>query len=276
MPHPVWLLGTRHRGRLVPLGGASDERGGRWCADPDTVRPQASQRVRYASASPTTPSITERISMTRRITALAVAAVTVLAGTAACSKSNSGNNSNKTLVVGVDLPYQGAQKDTSNATLNAMQLYLDSVGGKAGNYKVQLKKYDDSTAAAGKWDDATCTKNADAHVANADEVAVMGTYNSGCAKLEEPKPNQDTTGPLLMVSHANTNPGLTKKWDAGEPEKYYPTGTRNYARVITTDDFQGTAAARFAAKDLTVKTSAPLTDNDPNAQEMAKSFHDNT
>ena len=27
-----------------------------------------------------------------------------------------------------------------------------------------------------------------------------------------------------MVSPANTNPGLTKKWDPGEPNKYYPTG----------------------------------------------------
>ena len=48
---------------------------------------------------------------------------------------------------------------------------------------------------------------------------------------------------MLMVSHANTNPGLTKPWDPGEPEKYYPTGKRNYARVVTTDDYQGTAAA---------------------------------
>ena len=135
--------------------------------------------------------------MTRRITALAVAAVTVLAGAAACSKSGSSSNTNKTLIVGVDLPFQGASADTSNATYNAMQIYLDSVGGKAGNYKVQLKKYDDSTAAAGKWDDATCNKNADAHVSNADEVAVMGTYNSGCAKLEVPKLNQDTSGPLV-------------------------------------------------------------------------------
>jgi branched-chain amino acid transport system substrate-binding protein len=27
-------------------------------------------------------------------------------------------------------------------------------------------------------------KNAQEHVANQDEVAVMGTYNSGCAKIE--------------------------------------------------------------------------------------------
>ena len=38
----------------------------------------------------------------------------------------------------------------------------------------------------------------------------MGTFNSGCAKIQVPTLNQDSTGPMLMVSHANTNPGLTK------------------------------------------------------------------
>src|SRR5204863_5495494 len=126
------------------------------------------------------------------------------------------SSAGKTLIVGVDLPFQGSSSDTSNATYNAMDIYLNSIGGKVGNYTDQLKKYDDSTAAAGKWDPTACNKNADDHVANTNEVAVMGTYNSGCAKLEAPKLNQDPSGPMLMVSHANTNPGLTKKWDANE------------------------------------------------------------
>jgi branched-chain amino acid transport system substrate-binding protein len=39
--------------------------------------------------------------------------------------------------------------------------------------------------------------------------------------------NQDPNGPMLMVSHANTYVGLTKPWDTGEPQKYYPTGKKN-------------------------------------------------
>jgi len=212
--------------------------------------------------------------MTRRITAVALIAVTALA-VAACGKANnssSGGASSKTLVVGVDLPFQGASSDTSNATFNAMQIYLDSVKDKAGNFKIQLKKYDDSTAAAGKWDPATCTANANAHASNADEVAVMGTYNSGCALLEVPVLNQAPNGPLLMVSHANTNPGLTKAWDPGTPGKYYPSGKRNYARVITTDDYQGTAAARFAAQNLKVKRCFVLNDNEIYGQGIAQAF----
>jgi branched-chain amino acid transport system substrate-binding protein len=204
-----------------------------------------------------------------------VAAITIV-GVAACNKSNNGGGSSsgggKTLIVGVDLPLQGASKDASDATTKAMQLYLDQVGGKAGKYTVKLKIYDDSTAAKGAWDDATCAKNAQDHVANKDEVAVMGTYNSGCAQIEIPVLNQDPTGPMLMVSHANTNPGLTKTWGPGEPGKYYPTGKRNYARVITTDDFQGNAAAQFAAKDLQVKRVYVLDDNQVYGQGVAKAF----
>jgi len=143
--------------------------------------------------------------MTRRMTALAAIVVAAMA-TTACNSSGSGTGSEKTLIVGIDLPLQGASKDASDATTKAMQLYLEQVGGKAGKYKVQLKIYDDSTAAAGQWDPATCTKNAQDHANNANEVAVMGTYNSGCAKLEAPVLNQAPNGPLLMVSHANTNP----------------------------------------------------------------------
>jgi branched-chain amino acid transport system substrate-binding protein len=102
----------------------------------------------------------------------------------------------------------------------------------------------------------------------------MGTYNSGCAKLIVPILNEDPSGPMLMVSHANTNPGLTKAWDPGEPDKYYPTGARNYARVVTTDDFQGAAAAQFAAQDLGVKKCYVLNDNQTYGQGVARAFAD--
>jgi branched-chain amino acid transport system substrate-binding protein len=174
----------------------------------------------------------------------------------------------------VDLPFQGSSKDSSDDAWNAMNLYLDQVGGKAGNYKVTLKKYDDSTAAKGAWDDATCKANATAHVANTDEVAVMGTFNSGCAKLEVPVLNQAPDGPMLMVSHANTNVGLTKTWDTGEPAKYFPTGNRSYARVVTTDDVQGPADAQFAAKELNIKKVYVLNDTETYGQGVAKTFAD--
>ncbi len=198
---------------------------------------------------------------------------------AACSSSGGGSGSTssaggggKTLVISTDLPLQGSSKDASDATNQAIELYLEQIGYKAGDYTIELKKYDDSTAAAGKWDQAQCTKNATDHVANVNEVAVMGTYNSGCAKIIVPVLNQDPSGPMLMVSQANTNPGLTKTWDPGEPDKYYPTGKRNYARVVTTDDNQGRAAAQFMSKDLGAKKCYILNDNETYGQGVASAF----
>lgn len=176
------------------------------------------------------------------------------------------------LIIATDLPLQGASKDASDDTNNAISLLLEQAGGKAGAYNVTLKPYDDSTAAAGAWDAATCAKNASDHVANKAEVAVMGTYNSGCAKIEVPVLNADTTGPMLMVSHANTNPGLTKAWDPGEPDKYYPTGVRNYARVVATDDFQGAADAQFAKTDLKVTKCVVLNDAQTYGVGVANAF----
>jgi branched-chain amino acid transport system substrate-binding protein len=77
-----------------------------------------------------------------------------------------------------------------------------------------------------------------------------------------------------MVSNANTNPGLTKAWDPGEPGKYYPTGKRNYFRVVTTDDNQGAAAAQFA-KEQGVKKVYVLNDRQTYGQGVAKSFTTN-
>jgi branched-chain amino acid transport system substrate-binding protein len=213
-----------------------------------------------------------------KIGALAIAGSLALAAcgssSSTSSSSGAGGGGGKTVVISTDLPLQGSSKDASDATNQAIQMYLDQIGNKVGDYTIEFKKYDDSTAAAGQWDQAQCTKNAQDHVANTNELAVMGTYNSGCAKIEVPVLNQDPNGPMLMVSQANTNPGLTKTWDAGEPDKYYPNKVRNYARVVTTDDNQGRAAAQFMAQVLKVKKCYILNDNETYGQGVAKAFQD--
>jgi branched-chain amino acid transport system substrate-binding protein len=205
----------------------------------------------------------------KKMKAIVAVVATSLAMTVVATNAAQGA---QTLIISSDLPLQGTIRDSSNSTNMAIELYLKSVNYKAGKYTVKFKKYDDATAAKGSWDDATCAKNAVAHVSNRNEVAVMGNYNSGCAKIQVPVLNQDPMGPMLQVSHANTNPGLTKAWNPGEPEKYYPTGHRNFARVCTTDDFQGSAAAQFAFKDLGVKKVYVLNDTQTYGQGVAAAF----
>jgi branched-chain amino acid transport system substrate-binding protein len=180
-------------------------------------------------------------------------------------------SASKTLVIASDLPLDSTDFASSDSINKAISLYLKEIDYKAGKFKVSLQIYDDSTTAVGGWDPTRCAANAIAHVAHSAEVAVMGTFNSGCSKLEVPILNQAPKGPLLIVSNANTNPGLTKSWGAGEPDLYYPTGLRNYARVCTTDDQQGAADAEFL-KSKGVKSVYVLNDSRSYGIGVAEAF----
>jgi len=149
-------------------------------------------------------------------------------------------------IIASDLPLQGAIRKQTVQISRAMIWALQQKGWKAGNWKVGFQSCDDSTAQSGGWDSAKCATNARLYASNTSVMAVVGTFNSGCAKIIVPILNRAHPGPMAMVSPANTNPGLTKKWDPGEPGKYYPTGVRNYARVVATDDFQGPADAMWS------------------------------
>jgi branched-chain amino acid transport system substrate-binding protein len=159
-------------------------------------------------------------------------------------------------IVASDLPLQGAIRHQTVQISRAMIWALAQQGWKAGSYKIGYQSCDDSTAQTGGWDTAKCATNARLYASNKAVIGVVGTFNSGCAKIIVPILNRAHVG---MVSPANTNPGLTKKWDPGEPNKYYPTGTRNYARVVATDDIQGPADAMWT-KALGIKKVFVLND----------------
>ena len=80
-------------------------------------------------------------------------------------------------------------------------------------------------------------------------IGIIGTFNSGCAGIIIPVVNQAPDGGIAMLSPANTYVCLTQGGpgcDKTEPDKYYPSGTRNYARVVANDAYQGAANAEFA------------------------------
>jgi branched-chain amino acid transport system substrate-binding protein len=149
-------------------------------------------------------------------------------------------------IIASDLPLQGAIRHQTVQISRAIIWELQQKGWKAGSYKIGYQSCDDSTAQTGGWDSAKCATNARLYAGNKSVIGVVGTFNSGCAKIIVPILNRANPGPMAMVSPANTNPGLTKKWDPGEPQKYYPTGVRNYARVVATDDIQGPADAMWS------------------------------
>jgi branched-chain amino acid transport system substrate-binding protein len=145
-----------------------------------------------------------------------------------------------------DLPRQGSNKIQTDQMSEAITRVLAQNHYKAGTYTVQYQDCDDSTAQAGAYDPATCSSNAQAYSRDSSVIGVLGTLNSPCAKLEVPILNRVN---VIEISGANTNLGLTQKsGEPGEPDKYYPNGTRNYARVVAVDNSQGAVDATLAQK----------------------------
>jgi branched-chain amino acid transport system substrate-binding protein len=167
-------------------------------------------------------------------------------------------------IVASDLPLQGSGRTQTEQMVNAIKFTFKQQNFKAGKYTVGFQSCDDSTAQAGKWDSGKCSTNANAYVSNKSVIGVIGTFNSGCAEIIIPILNRASPGPMGMVSPANTYVGLTHKGPAiapGEPEKYYPTGKRNYTRIVAADDFQGAADAQLT-KQLGYKSVFILNDKE--------------
>jgi branched-chain amino acid transport system substrate-binding protein len=167
-------------------------------------------------------------------------------------------------IVPSDLPLQGSGRTQTVEMTNAIKFVLKQANFKAGKYTVGYQSCDDSTAQAGKWESSKCSANANAYAQNKSVIAVIGTFNSGCAEIEIPILNRAPDGPLGMVSPANTYVGLTHSGPgtaAGEPDKYYPNGKRNYIRMVAADDFQGAADAQFM-KDQGAKSVFILNDKE--------------
>jgi branched-chain amino acid transport system substrate-binding protein len=153
------------------------------------------------------------------------------------------------VLITTDLPLQGSSRAQSTQIVKAVRYILGQRNWKAGDVNVGYQACDDSTAQAAKWDSGKCSQNAQAYAGNEKVIGVIGTFNSGCAAIIIPVLNQAPGGGIPMVSPANTFVCLTEGGagcESSEPDKYYPTGTRNYIRVVAHDIYQGAALAEFA------------------------------
>jgi branched-chain amino acid transport system substrate-binding protein len=180
-------------------------------------------------------------------------------------------NPSGSLLIASDLPLLGAARAQTEQMTKAIAFVFNQAGWKAGKYTIAYQSCNDATAQAGAWDSGTCSTNANSYSQDSSVIGVIGTFNSGCAEIEIPIENRAANGPLAMVSPANTYVGLTHVGpgtQAGEPGKYYPTGKRNYARVVAADDYQGAADATLAQQ-LGVKKLFILNDKQAYGQGVA-------
>jgi branched-chain amino acid transport system substrate-binding protein len=203
-----------------------------------------------------------------RLALLACAAAPLVAVLPGCSSGEAADNN--VIKIVSSMPRTGSAKAQTDTVVNGIKMALDEADWKAGPFTLEYLDWDDATAAAGSWVAEAETANAERAARNPDVMAYIGTFNSGAAKVAMPILNRAN---LLMISPANTAPGLTKPGlgEAGEPGIYRPTGKVNYVRVVPADDLQGPLGADWA-KEMGVKKVYALDDNEVYGRGIAVLF----
>jgi branched-chain amino acid transport system substrate-binding protein len=175
-------------------------------------------------------------------------------GVAACGSDDKGGGSGSTvsgknLTIYSTLPLQGGSEQQTKAIQNGAKLAIKQRGGKVGDFTITYKSLDDSLASTGAADEGKEAQNARTAVRDKSTIAVLGAYNSGMTKVSLPITNK---AGILQVSPANTYVGLTTDEpgsEANEPDKYYPSGKRTYARVVPKDTIQAAAMVKTMKDD---------------------------
>lgn len=192
---------------------------------------------------------------------------TALAG-ALAARANLTAAADKTVKVGISLPFTGADAHDAELIKDGAVLAIDEAnaqGGVAG-YKIDALILDDGTATAGQYDPAQAATNARKMVSDASVVAAIGPQMSGSGKAMSPILSQ---GDLATITPASTNPDITNPKFAGQ---YRPKGKAIYFRTVTTDAFQGPNMANYFADTLKVKSVYVLDDSGAYGVGLADAF----
>lgn len=200
---------------------------------------------------------TTRTNLNRRLATAGAVAAGVL-GLGACGSSSQTALSGpamrgSTLTIYSSLPLQGATAGQAEGIVNGAKLALQDAGAKVGRYTIKYVSLDDSTAATGATNNAAVARDAQRAASDPTTIAYIGEFNSGATEISLPTLNR--TG-IAQISPSNTYVGLTTNKPGslpGEPEKFYPSGKRTFARIVPADDVQGAALA-VAAKQAGCKT----------------------
>ena len=152
------------------------------------------------------------------------------------------------LLIASDLPLQGSSRTQTLQMTAAIRQVLSAPGGRLVTSRSAISRVMTRRRRRGSGIRASARRTRTPTRRTSRCVALIGTFNSGCAAIVIPVLNQAPGGGLAMISPANTYVCLTEGGPGcaeNEPDKYYPAGTRNYPRVVAHDAYQGAALAEF-------------------------------
>ncbi len=195
------------------------------------------------------------------LAAVAAFAALALTGCGGVSSSPAAEPVGSQLTIYSGLPLQGPSGGVSKQIVGGEKLALADAGGRVGRFTVSFDSLDDSSSTTGDWDPDATAANAKAAAQDPTTIAYIGDYNSGATAISLPLING---AGIPQVSPASPYVGLTSSLDAGqdEPERFYPTGRRTFARIGPGDPVQAFAQVG-ALRALRVRRVYVLADQDP-------------
>jgi branched-chain amino acid transport system substrate-binding protein len=177
------------------------------------------------------------------VLAVAIVAVAVLSGCGGLSSALIVPGGSR-LTIYSSLPLQGAGAAVSDQIINGERLALAEAGGHVGRFSVSFVSYDDSSRSNDQWNASDTATNAADAAHDISTIAYLGDYDSPATAISLPLINGAR---ILQVSPASPYVGLTDPQFAGmdEPDRFYPTQARTFARLAPDDYVQGAALVDF-------------------------------
>jgi branched-chain amino acid transport system substrate-binding protein len=161
----------------------------------------------------------------------------------------SGRIRGTTLTIYYSGPTHGASSLGSRAALNGARMALAGIRGRIGKYRVRLRALDDATPQSDGWDPNQTTTDARLAVQDQTTVGYLGDFNSGAAAVSIPPLNREGIAQIAPFASAVGLTSMGPGASPGEPEKYYPSGVRTFARPVPSDAVQALAQVGLARSD---------------------------
>jgi branched-chain amino acid transport system substrate-binding protein len=214
--------------------------------------------------------------MTRTALALTLllAAAAAAGGLTGCGRSESSTTDRidgQTLTIYSSAPLYGASAAEGEAIVKGERLALAQVHNRIGRYRIAFVSLDDATVRRGAWDPGQTTRGARVAAADPTAIGYLGEVDSGASAISIPILNR---AEIPQVSAASTAVGLTSSGPGaspGEPQKYYPTNIRTFARVVPNDSVQAVAQVRLQ-QSLGCTNTYVLDDGEVDGYDAATAF----
>ena len=192
-------------------------------------------------------------------------------GSARCSALHYEGSGSPERLIAVSLPLGPGGRGTTTPIVNAITMQLERRKYTAGGHTVGLQFCEEAGPRDPIFDKRVCTANARMYVGNPSVIGVVGPLTSGCAWFSIPILNRAPGGPVPIVSPSATVVGLTQPFRSSNPDALYPSGQRNFARILPTDDVHAAASA-LAARRLGVRRVYALDSGNPDSAWFVDAF----